>query len=325
MDNSDIQKLVEIAKMYHTQGMTQEKIAKVFGISRSAVSMLLTEAKNNGIVQVQIKDPSHNNKELAEQFKQEFGLRHCIVVPNGAHNDEVLLRIISSQAARFAAEIFTSHSSIGIAWGNTCYDFMRSFPEDTDLCDISVVPMVGASPLLTQEYQLNESIRMFANKLRGYPLFIYAPGLVDTMEDKKRIIESTFMQPIIDRWQNMDYAVLGIGRLQERDELRQFRCGGQNMLEEIGRCSDMVVGDLCARRFNIKGEFIECDYNNKLIGVTGENLKTIKNVTAIAVGSSKVFAIIGALRTGVIHNFVIDENTARQTLSLLKSSSFLSK
>ncbi len=320
MENTDIQKLVEIAKMYHTQGMTQEKIANVFGISRSAVSMFLSEAKSIGIVSVQINDPSENNRELAECFEKEFGLRRCIVVPNGTFNEEVLLRIVTSQAARFAADTFTSHSSVGIAWGNTCYDFMRSFPEDTGLCDISVVPMVGASPLLTQEYQLNESIRMFADKLRGYPLFIYAPGLVDTMEDKKRITESTFMQPIFDRWQNMDYAILGIGRLQERDELRQFRCGGQNMLEEIERCSDIVVGDICARRFNIKGEFIECDYNNKLIGVDGKILKTTKNVTAIAVGSSKVFAIIGALRTGVIHNFVIDESTAKQALDLLKSS-----
>ena len=321
MDNSDIQKLVEIAKMYHHQGLTQEKIANVFGISRSAVSMYLAEAKNSGIVQIQIKDPSINNNELAERFKKEFGLRHCIVVPNGSHNDEVLLRIVNSQAARFAESLFTSHSSVGIAWGHTCYDFMQSFSKDTDLCDISVVPMVGASPLLTQEYQLNESLRMFANKLRGYPLFIYAPGFVDTLEDKKRIIESTFMQPILDRWQNMDYAVLGIGRLQERDELRQFRCGGQNMLEEIGKYSDLVVGDICARRFNIKGEFIENDYNNKIIGVDGKILKATKNVIGIAVGSNKVFAIIGALRTGVIHYFVIDENTAKQALNLLDSAS----
>ncbi|MDF3002912.1 MAG: deoR 2 [Bacillota bacterium] len=321
MDHSDIQKLVEISKMYHHQGLTQEKIANIFGISRSAVSMYLTEAKNSGIVQVQVKDPSINNRELAERFEKEFALRHCIVVPNGTHNDEVLLRVVNSQATRFAADLFVSHSSIGIAWGHTCYDFMQSFPSDTDLCDVSVVPMVGASPLLTQEHQLNESIRMFADKLRGYPLFIYAPGFVETLEDKRRLIESTFMQPVLDRWQNMDYAVLGIGKLQERDELRQFRCGGQNILEEIAKYSDLVVGDLCARRFNIKGEFIECDYNNKIIGVDGTILKATKNVMAIAVGSSKIFAIIGALRTKVIHYFVIDENTAKQVLNLLDSGS----
>ncbi|SFP65377.1 DNA-binding transcriptional regulator LsrR, DeoR family [Oscillibacter sp. PC13] len=320
MENSDIQKLVEISKLYYLQGMTQEQIAKIFGISRSAVSMYLTDAKNNGIVQVQIKDPSENNEELAERIEREFGIKKCIVVPSGTHNHKVMLRIVTSQAARFARDLFTSHSSLGIAWGSTCSEFMNAFPEDTDLCDISVVPMVGTSLLLTEEYQLNESIRMFAEKLRGYPLFIYSPGIVDTMDDYRRIMDSTYMKPILDRWKNMEYAVLGIGRLQERDVARQLRCGGENMLEEISRYHDMAVGDICARWFNIRGEFIECEHNNKLIGADAEILGTIKNVMAIAIGSSKVFAIIGGLRTGVIHYFVTDENTARQVLAVMESN-----
>ncbi|NLT12857.1 MAG: hypothetical protein GXY05_00795 [Clostridiales bacterium] len=336
MDNSDIQKLVEISRMYHNQGMNQEQIAKVFGISRSAVSMHLAEAKNIGIVQVQIKDPSENNEKLASELAERFRLRKCIVVPSGSHKDDVLLRITTSQAARFASEtLFTSHSSVGTAWGSTCREFMRAFPEDTNLCDVNVVPLVGASPLLTQEYQLNESVRMFAEKMRGFPLFIYSPGLVETLEDKRRIMESTFMQSILDRWKNTDYAVLGIGRHRRWEELRgvyqrmglgakpedmrQAHRGSRTMLEEINSYTDLAVGDLCARQFNIHGEFTQSDYNSKLIGIEGDVLKTIKHVMAIAVGSEKVFAIIGALRTNIIHYFITDENTAIQVLDLLNS------
>ena len=320
MDNSSIQKLVEIAKMYYNQGMTQEMIAKTFDISRSAVSMYLTDAKNNGIIDIQIKDPSKNNEELATRLEKEFGLRRCIVVPSGTHNKKALLRVVTSQAIRLATDLFTSHSSIGVAWGNTCYEFMHAFPENTDLCDVSVVPLVGSSPLLTQENQLNESIRLFSDKLRGYPMFIYSPGFVDTMEDRQRIVESSYMQPILDRWKHLDYAVLGIGRLQERGELRQFRSGGRNMLEEIIRCPDMAVGDLCARQFNIRGEFIDCGFNQRLIGIDEEGLRGTKHVLALAVGGDKVLPIIGALRIGVIHYFCTDENTARQLLALLDTS-----
>ncbi len=45
MDNLDIQKLVEISKMYYNERMTQEVISKYFSISRSAVSLALAEAK----------------------------------------------------------------------------------------------------------------------------------------------------------------------------------------------------------------------------------------------------------------------------------------
>jgi len=77
----DIQKLVQIAKMYYIEGMTQESIAKIIGISRSTVSQLITEAKNAGLVQITIKDPAANNQELASEFEKRFGLRKCIVVP----------------------------------------------------------------------------------------------------------------------------------------------------------------------------------------------------------------------------------------------------
>ncbi len=196
---------------------------------------------------------------------------------------------------------------------------MQAFPENTSLCDISVVPLVGSSPLLTQEYQLNESIRMFSDKLRGYPLFIYSPGFVDTLEDKNRIVSSAYMQPILDLWGHLDFAVIGIGRIQERGELRQFRCGGESMVEEIRQWPDVAVGDICARHFNIRGEFIDNDFNRKIIGITGDSLRSAKNVMAMAVGSSKVIPIIGALRTGCIHYFVTDENTATQIIQLLNS------
>lgn len=332
MDSSYIQKLVEISSMYYLQGMNQEQIAKTFGISRSAVSMLLTEAKNMGIVQVKINDPSSNMDELGRELESMFSLNKCIVVPSGTHKRDALLHITATQAVRYASsELITSHSSVGIAWGNTCRTFMEAFPEDTNLCDVTVVPLIGVSPMLTQEYRLNESIRVFADKMRGDPLFIYSPGLVDTLEDKRRIYESSFMQPILDRWKSLDCAILGIGSCQRRDGTYASRGTGKNceaaggnisdgktLFEEICARPDMIVGDLCARQLSIKGEFANSDFNNKLIGVTRENLSSIRNVMAIAVGSNKVFAIIGALNTHLINVFVTDENTAAQVINLVR-------
>lgn len=317
MDNSDIQKLVEIAKMYYNDHMTQEMISKVFSISRSAVSMCLTEAKNMGIVQIQIHDPSKNNEDLAKRMEEEFGLRKCIVVPSGTYNEKVLVHIVTSQAVRFALTILKSHSCIGTSWGNACYEFMHSFPADTNLYDITVVPLIGISPLLTQEYQLNESVRMLADKLHGNPLFIYSPGYVETYEDKQRVLESEYMQPIFKRWRDLDFAILGIGRAQERSELRQYRCEGDNMYEEICSDPDLAVGDICARKFNIQGRFLDCEHNKKLIGVDEKVLGNTTHVMAIAAGSSKVIPIVGALRTGLIHYLATDENTTIQILNFL--------
>ena len=153
-----------------------------------------------------------------------------LVVPNATYSQEVLTRIVTSQAVRYAVDLMKDHSCIGISWGTACYEFMHSFPDDSNLCDITVVPLIGISPLLTREYQLNESVRMFADKLRGNPIFIYSPGIVQDVSDKQRVLESSYMKPILERWDNMDMAVVGIGTtpvsythldVYKRQDLRQ--------------------------------------------------------------------------------------------------------
>ena len=316
---TDLQKLVQVAKMYYNEEMTQDKIAKQLSISRSAVSMILTEAKNFGIVQIQIKDPYVNNDELADALVERFHLRKCIVVPTSVTQENLLLRIVASRAAIFASEIIFSHSSIGVAWGTTCYEFIHAFPKNTNLCDVNVVPLIGGSPLVSMEFQLNESVRMYAEKLRGFPLFIYAPGIVESLQDKKRILESMYMKTITERWENLDFAVVGIGKPPESYDDNYKRYSVENILEQINKYPDKAIGDLCGRRFNIKGEILNCDFNNKLIGIDEEGLKKAKNVLGIATGNSKALSIIGALNSGLLHYFVTDENTAKYVLELLDS------
>lgn len=313
----DIQKLVQISKMYYIEGMTQESIAKEVGISRSAVSQLLTEAKNAGLVQITIKDPAVNNEELAGALEKRFGLRKCIVVPTSMKNPRVLLRVVVSQTVRLMQDLMKSHTSFGMAWGSACYEFMQAFPEDTDLCDITVVPLIGGSPLVNQEFQINECVRQFAEKVNGTPLFMYSPGIVESLKDKKRFLESIYMQGIIEQWKHLDCAVIGIGRLPETFESNHFT--SDNLLNHILKHPDCAVGDLCARYFNIRGEIIKCSHNDRLIGIDEEGLRSTKTVAAIAVGGVKIFPIIGALHSGLLHYLATDEHTAHQVLNVLDS------
>ena len=183
--------------MYYQEGLTQETIAKKLRTSRPAVSLLLAEARKTGVVQIKIKDPEVNNEELAGQFQKRFGLKKCLVIPCGIRQEDVVLKIVASQAARFASRMMKSHTTVGTSWGGSCYEFMQAFPEDTELCNITVVPLVGGSPLLTREFQLIESVREFSEKLRGTPVVLYSPGFVDTIEDKKRYMGSLYMQSVL--------------------------------------------------------------------------------------------------------------------------------
>ena len=311
----DIQLMVQAAKMYYVGGMTQEKIAKELGISRSSVSMMLSEAKDFGIVEITIKDPKNNVTEVADQFIERFGLKNCLIIPTAIDDVRLITRVVASQGADFAEDILKSHSTVGIAWGTTCYEFMLSFTNRNRLVDITVVPMIGGTSRIASEYQLNEMVRMFSEKLQGTPSFIYAPAIAESIADKELYMQSTTMKSIVDKWNNMDAAIVSAGAPPEFYDTRMVFDLAQKNLYEANK--DKVIGDICARRFNLMGEFLDNDYNARVMGIDEANLRRIGNVICIAAGKHKILSILGALRTNVINYFVTDENTARSVLELL--------
>ena len=311
----DIQLMVQASKMYYIGGLTQEQIAKQLGISRSSVSMMLSEAKDFGIVEISIKDPKNNVEDVSEQFMKRFSLKGCLVIPTAIDDIHMITRIVASQGADYAEDLLKSHSTVGIAWGTTCYEFMLSFTNRNKLRDVNVVPLIGGTSRITSEYQLNEMVRMFSEKLYGTPSFIYAPAIAESIEDKDLYMQSMSMKSIIEKWENMDTAIVSAGAPPEfYDNRMVFDIAQQQHYE---RNETRAIGDICARRFNLKGHFINNEFSARIMGIDDEKLRRIENVICIAAGKHKVLSIIGALRTGTINYFVTDENTARSVLELL--------
>ncbi len=57
----EILRLVEVSRMYYEKELTQAQIAKQLNISRPAVSKLLSDARNRGIVKIEIRFPLDTN------------------------------------------------------------------------------------------------------------------------------------------------------------------------------------------------------------------------------------------------------------------------
>ncbi|MGN1027240.1 MAG: sigma factor-like helix-turn-helix DNA-binding protein [Faecousia sp.] len=93
-----IGRLVEVARMYYEQNMTQNEIAKKLGISRPLVSVLLAEARENGIVSIRINDISATNDELSQRIKDRFWLSSVTVVMNDAGQERQTDDLVAARA-----------------------------------------------------------------------------------------------------------------------------------------------------------------------------------------------------------------------------------
>ncbi|HUX14527.1 MAG TPA: sugar-binding transcriptional regulator [Spirochaetia bacterium] len=311
----DTSLLVKVAQMYYNDDLKQNDIATALGISRSLISMILSEARDVGIVEITVRDPFLNNENLAKKIESRFGLRQCIVIPTSVRDDEALRKIVAQRAVELFNQIVRSKDVVGLAWGRTCYQFVTTYRAGSELRDISVVPLIGGSEQIAPYFQVNEMVRQFAVRLGGAPHFAHVPSFVSDANERDLFLNTSGMQAVRDRWARMDVALLGIGsRDGAHNTERQIYIGEQEIHKELDKLK--VVGDLCTRYFTIDGKFIRSSYYDRVVGVDVEDLRRTKNVICVGAGTEKVEAILGALRTGILNNLITDEHTAKAVLSL---------
>lgn len=314
--------MVQVAQMYYIDGMTQSDIAKQFGLSRSSICMMLSDAREYGIVEINIKHPKKYNNQLSEEIMGIYSnLNKCFVVPTSVTSINMLTKIIASQGAYIAEEEISSNQTIGVAWGLTTFEFMSSFINSNDLSNIEVVPLIGGTNRMSSEYQLNEMVRQFAEKLQGTSSFIHAPAYAESVNDRELYMKSQSMQSIREKWANLDIAIVSVGSMPEYYDKNVIFDNNTLLdpfvIKELFDQNEVrAVGDICGRRLNIKGHFLDCDHNQKLIAIDSESLANTKNVICIAAGRHKVLSIIGALRSKTIDVLVTDEATAKSVLAV---------
>ena len=313
----DIQLMVNVAQMYYLDGLKQEDIAKQLQISRSLISMILTEAKEVGIVDINVRNPLLNNGELAEELQALFGLERCIIVPTAVQDSNTLRKLVAQRAVDIFNQEVNDQNTVGLAWGRTCYEFISYYKAEKLIKDVNIIPLTGGSNQTAPYFQLNEMVRLFAEKINGNPFFIHAPAVTASSEEQDLFMNSSSMQAILEKWTNVDITVSSVGTLPNVNNSDRATYTGEFEIYEKLRDNE-AVGDICAHYFNIDGQFIEDGYSNRLIGIPIQSLQNAKNKISIASGVEKDHSILGALRTGIINTFVSDEQTVKAVLKLNK-------
>jgi DNA-binding transcriptional regulator LsrR (DeoR family) len=74
--------------------------------------------------------------------------------------------------------------------------------------------------------------------------------------------------------------------------------------------ADGATGDIGGQFFTQDGKALHCSYNQRVIGLTLEEMRSIPSLLAVAASRGKSKAILGA-RTRVINVLCIDDHTRR--------------
>jgi DNA-binding transcriptional regulator LsrR (DeoR family) len=304
--------LITIAKMYYIDGLSQQEIAQAVHVSRPTVSRMLKTSVKEGIVQIRIDDVSSYGLELARRIKQRYDI-HAIVVP-GSDNIEESKQNVAAAAARYLESNMLTGALLGIAWGTTLSQVVKSFRPNSAK-KIDVIQLIGGMSDRTKDTDANSMALMLSRALGGDSYLLQAPFMVQSKVLRDLLLDEPHVREHFSKIQEAAAAIVGLG--STNPELSaQFRSGHITYEDAKRLRSEGAVGDICGRYIDINGNQCHTALNDRMIAVTLEDLKNIPVVIGVAAGEMKTDIITGTLRGKYIDVLITDERAALSVLDM---------
>jgi DNA-binding transcriptional regulator LsrR (DeoR family) len=299
--------LIEIARMYYEQELSQQQIARKLGISRSSVSHLLRVGKAERIVQIRIEEPSSPARRLQREIKERYHLQEARVVP-AAEGGEPAASRVGQAAAALLESILTDGMKIGISWGSTLYQVVHAC-RPAARRDVVVVQLHGGLGSGNLDIDGFELARQLADRVGGVYRVIRAPIVVQSRELRDMLVREPDIAEALRCGAAVDVALIGIG--SNLPEISSFvRAGYLGAGESRDLLAQGAVGTVCGLQIDRQGAIVPNSFNERLIGIEAAALRRIPIRAGVAAGVRKADAVRGALRGGFLTHLFIDEPIA---------------
>jgi len=308
----DLYLLTKVSTLYYVGLQTQQQIADRLRLSRPRISRLLAEAQERGIVQITIAPPTGLYTELESRLESEFGLDEARIVDvDGRESDEMLRRQIGAAAAEYLWRTLMPGDSIGLAWGTTLEAMVQAMPpRATD--GVTVVQTLGGIGPPDHEAYAASLVRRLATVLGASQVLLPAPGVVATPHVRDALRADPHVQAALDHLEKLSAIYVGVGSLSSNPVLADGHSLPGRAHAELKRAG--AVGDIALRFFNAEGRFLRTSLDERMLGITPEQLQRHGRVVALAGGKRKVHAIRAALKGHIANVLITDQTTARALL-----------
>ena len=293
--------------------LSQKQIASRLGISRIKVNRLIARAIDCKLVRFSVESVPVEcvslENELVAEFAQ-FGLSSCFVVPT-VKDEELPLASLASAGAFVLQKEFGDkhHKVIGVGHGRTLEATVEALPHKPHkhlrfVSLLGCLSRVGAADPLDVVHHLSK-----ITEAECY--YLPAPLFAASEKDRKMLMQQELARKIVEMGVAADFCAIGIGDVGEKSHLFDMITPD----ERASLLKEGAVGDILGCFIDAAGQPVRCDINRRAVTVGLEPLRG-KRVLAIAGGRNKEAAIVAAIRSGVVTDLVIDENTAARAMEI---------
>jgi deoxyribonucleoside regulator len=304
---------VRVAELYYEENKSQDEIGGLLGVTRWKVGRLLAQAKERGIVRIEIVHPRARRLGVERALTERFGVDDAVVVPVPADPAE-----LSDRVAQAAADYLTAlrpvPRTLGVSWGRTL-DAIAGKLEQGWATGVTVVQINGGVSLNRRPGTAANTAATIAQRANGQVVLLPSPAILERIETR-RAIES-------------DRTVAGVLELAEGASAYLYSAGvadSTSVLVDSGYLTaagvaELVrkgaVGDVVGRYIDANGNIADPGLDERTVGLGLDQLRAAKNAIFVVSGEAKHDVARAVVTSGLCTVLVTDEATA---LALLEST-----
>lgn len=299
--------------LYYVAGNTQDQIAAKLGVSRQSAQRLVSLARSEGLVRVQIDHPIANCLELSNALRERLGLKYVDVTPTDPGSDSTITGVAESASAELERWLRREEPVIiAMGTGRTLKASVELLPR-MECPQHKVVSLTGniapdgSAAYYNVVFTMSDSVNV-----RSFPMPL--PVIATSSGEREMLHAQAMIRPTLALAARADVTFVGIGDLTEdaplfvdgfitRQELSALRAAG-------------AVGEIVGWAFDAEGRMIG-DLTNERVASAPIPSRDASLVIAAAKGERKFPGIAGAIRGGLVNGLITDEATAEHLLRTL--------
>jgi DNA-binding transcriptional regulator LsrR (DeoR family) len=319
MDLDRVRLLAKIARLYYEQEMTQAEISSRLRLSRQRVQRLLSQAREEGIVNISIQPIMGTFADLERQLESQFNLSEVLVVETSApESQEVIAREVGAGAAEYLTRLVRPKDKVVLSWGNSLLGMVNALASRsrTSMPDLRLIQGLGSLGDPNTAMYGGDLVRRAAKVLGAVPILFPAPAIAASVSMRDALYSDHYVSHTLDLARSADVAFMGIGS-SDSDSLaipELLRFLPPHALPDLFERG--AVGSINLRYFDSEGKLVQSEINDRVIVLTLEDMRYISQVVAVAGGPSKLKAIHSALKASLVNVLVTDHVTATKLLKM---------
>jgi DNA-binding transcriptional regulator LsrR (DeoR family) len=297
-----------IARLYYLEGKSKSEIAEEFGISRFKVARVLDQALESGLVRIEIRPPAGIDDSLSEQVRKRFGLRHVLVVAADGSDEIELRSSLAHTATALLSEIVTEDDVVGIGYGRTLTIMAQTM---NALARCPIVQLTGALLGVNRDENSVELVRQISGRNGGPAYPMYTPQVLPDAATAATLRKQPEVAETYRQFDKVTKAVVAVGSWnppssQLYDSLPEDE---RKALLKRG-----VAAEVCATLLDRQGKTVVPEFSDRCISISGDQLRAIEDVIAVAGGPNKVAALRSVILSGHAKSVITDTTLAQALL-----------